>query len=109
MRGTIRMSDPEQRRILAVHQRFYTALALNDLVNEMSLKQVANKYGATKGMLQGLQQAAATFSGDHILCDENYNFKRDSQGMVTVFCDRLGWNNLELLIGQVCITLILIG
>ena len=64
MRGTIRMSDPEQRRILAVHQRFYTALALNDLVNEMSLKQVANKYGATKGMLQGLQQAAATFSGD---------------------------------------------
>ena len=34
-------------------------------------------------MLQGLQQAASTFAG-----------------MVTVFCQRLGWNNLELLVGQ---------
>merc|ERR1719282_360822 len=83
MRGTVRMTDPDQRRSLAVHQRFYTALALHDLVNEMPMSQVAAKFGATKGMLQSLQQAAATFSG-----------------MVTVFCDRLGWNNLELLIGQ---------
>ena len=34
-------------------------------------------------MLQSLQQAAATFAG-----------------MVTRFCSRLGWLNLELLIGQ---------
>ena len=83
MRGTLRMTDPEQRKSLAIHQRFYTALALHDLVNEMPLHKVASKFGATKGMLQSLQQAASTFSG-----------------MVTVFCDRLGWNNLELLIGQ---------
>merc|ERR1719282_1656246 len=83
MRGTVRMADAEQRKSLAIHQRFYTALALHDLVNEMPLSNVAAKYGATKGMLQSLQQAASTFSG-----------------MVTVFCDRLGWNNLELLIGQ---------
>ena len=83
MRGTLRMTDPEQRKSLAIHQRFYTALALHDLVNEMPLHKVAAKFGATKGMLQSLQQAASTFSG-----------------MVTVFCDRLGWNNLELLVGQ---------
>merc|ERR1740123_1092613 len=83
MRGTLRMTDPEQRKSLAMHQRFYTALALHDLVNEMPLHKVAAKFGATKGMLQSLQQAASTFSG-----------------MVTVFCDRLGWNNLELLVGQ---------
>ena len=83
MRGTLRMTDPEQRKSLAIHQRFYTALALHDLVNEMPLHKVAVKFGATKGMLQSLQQAASTFSG-----------------MVTVFCDRLGWNNLELLVGQ---------
>lgn len=64
MRGTVRMTDPDQRRSLAVHQRFYTALALHDLVNEMPLSQVAAKFGATKGMLQSLQQAAATFSGE---------------------------------------------
>ena len=83
MRGTVRTTDPEQRKCLAIHQRFYTALALHDLVNEMPLSRVASTYGATKGMLQSLQQAASTFSG-----------------MVTVFCDRLGWSNLELLVGQ---------
>ena len=63
MRGTVRMADAEQRKSLAIHQRFYTALALHDLVNEMPLSNVAAKYGATKGMLQNLQQAASTFSG----------------------------------------------
>ena len=103
MRGTLRMADPEQRKVLGVHQRFYTALALHDLVHEVlllllvcwshvclttatsqvPLSEVASKFGATKGMLQGLQQAASTFAG-----------------MVTVFCQRLGWASLELLVGQ---------
>lgn len=52
-------------------------------VNEVKLSAVARKYGANKGMLQSLQQAASTFAG-----------------MVTKFCSRLGWLNLELLIGQ---------
>ncbi len=43
--------------------RFYTALALHDLAHEMPLSAVAAKYGATKGMLQSLQQAASTFAG----------------------------------------------
>ena len=38
-----------QARQLAVHQRFYTALALHDLVNEVPLGVVSQKYGATKG------------------------------------------------------------
>ena len=45
--------------------------------------QVARKYSASKGLLQTLQNAAGTFSG-----------------MVTVFCNRLGWKNLELLLSQ---------
>ena len=52
-------------------------------VNEVKLSVVSRKYGANKGMLQSLQQAASTFAG-----------------MVTRFCSRLGWLNLELLIGQ---------
>eukprot|EP00095_Tigriopus_kingsejongensis_P003466 maker-scaffold13_size735724-snap-gene-6.23 protein:Tk03466 transcript:maker-scaffold13_size735724-snap-gene-6.23-mRNA-1 annotation:"dna polymerase theta isoform x3" len=70
-------------RQMGIHQRFYTALALHDLVNEAPLKVVAQKYGASKGMLQSLQQTSSTFAG-----------------MVTVFCQKLGWYNLELLIGQ---------
>ena len=77
MRGTVRMADAEQRKSLAIHQRFYTALALHDLVNEMPLSNVAAKYGATKGMLQSLQQAASTFSGKflhYILKKSYFNF-----------------------------------
>ena len=32
-----------------MHQRFYTALALHDLVNEVPLTVVSTKYGASKG------------------------------------------------------------
>ena len=83
MRGTINKQSEKQTMQLAIHQRFYTALALHDLVNEVSLKEVSQKYGASKGMLQSLQQASSTFAG-----------------MVTAFCHKLGWLNLELLIGQ---------
>ncbi|GFR12403.1 DNA polymerase theta [Trichonephila clavata] len=65
---------------LAVHQRFYASLALNDLIQEMPLNVVAEKYDCTRGILQSLQQTTSTFAG-----------------MLTVFCNRLGWYNLELL------------
>ena len=77
------MTESETQRSMAVHQRFYTALALQELVEEVPLATVATKFGASKGMLQSLQQAASTFAG-----------------MVTVFCSRLGWTSLELLLGQ---------
>jgi len=41
-----------QFRLLSAHNRFYTALALHDLVNEVPLMVVSAKYGASKGMLQ---------------------------------------------------------
>ena len=44
---------------------------------------VARKYSVSKGLLQTLQSAAGTFAG-----------------MVTVFCSRLGWKNMELLLSQ---------
>eukprot|EP00094_Tigriopus_californicus_P010747 TCALIF_10365-PA protein Name:"Similar to POLQ DNA polymerase theta (Homo sapiens)" AED:0.03 eAED:0.03 QI:160/0.93/0.76/1/0.81/0.88/17/0/1134 len=83
MRGTLNQNSVKQAKQMAVHQRFYTALALHDLVNEIPLRVVSQKYGSSKGMLQSLQQAASTFAG-----------------MVTAFCHKLGWFNLELLIGQ---------
>ncbi|CAH2071669.1 unnamed protein product, partial [Iphiclides podalirius] len=68
---------------LNIHKRFYTALALQDLVNEVPLSEVAKKFQCARGFLQGLQQAAATFAG-----------------MVTAFCRQLGWKNMELIISQ---------
>lgn len=58
------MQIAKQRNMLAIHQRFYASLALHDLVHEVSLQAVAAKYGATKGLLQALQQSAATFAGE---------------------------------------------
>lgn len=46
-----------------IHRRFYTALALHDLVNEVPLNTVAAKFSCSRGMLQSLQQSAATYAG----------------------------------------------
>ncbi|KAL8575274.1 hypothetical protein ACOMHN_001819 [Nucella lapillus] len=81
--GRVPSKTAAQARAVAIHRRFYTALALHDLVQEVPLLEVAAKYSCNKGQLQSLMQSAATFAG-----------------MVTVFCARLGWSNMELLFAQ---------
>lgn len=83
VRGRIPTKTEEQRRKLAVHQRFYSALALLELVNEIPLRTVSRRYNINKGLLQSLQSSASTFAG-----------------MVTKFCEKLGWRSLEMLIDQ---------
>ncbi|XP_076663773.1 DNA polymerase theta isoform X2 [Andrena cerasifolii] len=70
-------------KILSIHRRFYTALALHDLVREVPLNKVCKTYGCCRGVLQSLQQSASTFAG-----------------MVTQFCKQLGWDCMELLVSQ---------
>ena len=83
IQGRLPERTAEQRERLRVHRRFFTALALHDLVHEAPILYVAGKYSVSKGLLQTLQSAAGIFSG-----------------MVTVFCARLGWKNMELLLSQ---------
>lgn len=102
---------------MTLHQRFYVALALNELVQEVPLSEVAVKFGLQKGLLQNLQQSAATFAGKFtattttIVLSGCSNALAETQltepnrvfvvlGMVAIFCKRLGWHNLELLISQ---------
>jgi len=56
-------NDVFQKEQLKVHQRFFTALALNDLVNEKQVGDVAQKYNVNKGVVQNLQLSASTFAG----------------------------------------------
>jgi DNA polymerase theta len=65
------------------HRRFYSALMLNELIHEKPFKDIMKKYLVSRGTLQTLQTMAATFAG-----------------MVTVFCKKLGWRNLEILFHQ---------
>ncbi|KAK7929427.1 hypothetical protein WMY93_005822 [Mugilogobius chulae] len=81
--GKLVAKTEKQRRQMAIHKRFFTTLVLHDLVNEVPLGTVAPKYNCNRGQLQSLQQSASTYAG-----------------MVTVFCKRLGWHNLELLLSQ---------
>uniref|UniRef100_A0A182JNC4 DNA polymerase theta n=1 Tax=Anopheles christyi TaxID=43041 RepID=A0A182JNC4_9DIPT len=70
-------------RTLQVHKRFYTALALLDLVREVPLCTVARKFKCCRGLLQSLQQVSSTFAG-----------------IVTSFCASLNWTLLQLLVAQ---------
>ncbi|XP_023124971.2 DNA polymerase theta [Amphiprion ocellaris] len=81
--GKLVAKTEKQHRQMAIHKRFFTTLVLQDLVNEVPLGTVASKYNCNRGQLQSLQQSASTYAG-----------------MVTVFCKRLGWHNMELLLSQ---------
>nr|CUU98975.1 hypothetical transcript [Hymenolepis microstoma] len=62
-------------------RRFYLSLALHRLVCEDTLAQVAERFGINRGLLQSVMQQASTYAG-----------------MVTVFCNRLGWIHMERLL-----------
>ncbi|KAL7748703.1 hypothetical protein RI367_005856 [Sorochytrium milnesiophthora] len=81
MQGVTDCPDPIRQQQIHVHRRFYASLILNDLVHEVSLQEVGNKYNVNKGLLQTLQMTSSTFAG-----------------MVTTFCQRLGWRTLESIV-----------
>ncbi|XP_075053555.1 DNA polymerase theta isoform X2 [Mixophyes fleayi] len=83
VKGKITAKNDRQQRQIAIHKRFYTSLVLLDLISEVPLSELTKKYGCSRGQLQSLQQSAATYAG-----------------MVTVFSNRLGWHNMELLLSQ---------
>ncbi|GFR45961.1 hypothetical protein Agub_g7430, partial [Astrephomene gubernaculifera] len=80
--GGAASADAEKERIA---RRFFAAMVLNDLIQEVPLKEVAEKYGLgkEKGPLEGLQERAGRFSA-----------------MVAAFCERLGWADLEVIIAK---------
>uniref|UniRef100_A0A0N4WMK5 HTH_Tnp_4 domain-containing protein n=1 Tax=Haemonchus placei TaxID=6290 RepID=A0A0N4WMK5_HAEPC len=63
--------------ICILHLRFFSALALFDVVNEKSIDEVARRFRISRGTLQTLQQQSATYAA-----------------MVVAFCSRLGWTYL---------------
>ncbi|XP_058838608.1 DNA polymerase theta [Topomyia yanbarensis] len=80
LRGNVNSDDYQS---LQIHKRFYTALALKELVDEKPLSEVAHEFVCTRGLLQSLQQVAATFAG-----------------IVTSFCTSLNWNLLAMIVSQ---------
>ncbi|XP_057620428.1 DNA polymerase theta isoform X2 [Chionomys nivalis] len=83
VKGKVVTRTERQHRQMAIHRRFFTSLVLLDLISEIPLKEINQKYGCNRGQIQSLQQSAAVYAG-----------------MITVFSNRLGWHNMELLLSQ---------
>ncbi|KAI3792695.1 hypothetical protein L2E82_06583 [Cichorium intybus] len=70
-------------QMLRVCKRFYVALILSRLVQEAPVTEVCEAFKVARGMVQSLQENAGRFAS-----------------MVSVFCERLGWHDLEILVSK---------
>ncbi|KAL8244776.1 hypothetical protein R6Q59_011034 [Mikania micrantha] len=70
-------------QMLRVCKRFYVALILSRLVQEVPVAEVCEAFKVARGMVQSLQENAGRFAS-----------------MVAVFCERLGWHDLESLFAK---------
>ncbi|KAJ0555833.1 putative DNA-directed DNA polymerase [Helianthus annuus] len=70
-------------QMLRVCKRFYVALILSKLVQEVPVAEVCEAFKVARGMVQSLQENAGRFAS-----------------MVAVFCERLGWHDLESLFAK---------
>ncbi|XP_065858049.1 helicase and polymerase-containing protein TEBICHI isoform X2 [Euphorbia lathyris] len=75
------MSSDDQS--LRVCKRFYVALILSRLVQETPVAEVCEAFKVARGMVQALQENSGRFAS-----------------MVSLFCERLGWHDLEGLIAK---------
>ncbi|XP_059641680.1 helicase and polymerase-containing protein TEBICHI isoform X1 [Cornus florida] len=74
------LSDEQTLRVC---KRFYVALILSRLVQEVAVGEVCEAFKVARGMVQALQENAGRFAS-----------------MVSVFCERLGWHDLEGLVAK---------
>ncbi|EPQ64153.1 Bgt-3071 [Blumeria graminis f. sp. tritici] len=76
--GVMKESTPQEIETARIYRRFYTALQLRDLCNEIPIHSVARKYNIPRGNVQTLAQTCHGFAA----------------GMIK-FCERMGWGALR--------------
>ncbi|OTB08827.1 hypothetical protein M426DRAFT_51604 [Hypoxylon sp. CI-4A] len=72
--GTLKETTPQERETARIYRRFYLALQLRDLCNEMPIHKVARKYDMPRGSVQNLAQTCQGFAA----------------GMIK-FCEQMSW------------------
>ncbi|RKF57540.1 DNA polymerase theta [Golovinomyces cichoracearum] len=75
--GVMKESTPQEIESARIYRRFYTALQLRDLCNEVPIYSVARKYEIPRGNVQNLAQTCQGFAA----------------GMIK-FCERMEWGAL---------------
>ncbi|XP_057799459.1 helicase and polymerase-containing protein TEBICHI [Salvia miltiorrhiza] len=81
--GTLTHGVLSDEQMLRMCKRFYIALILARLVQEVPVGEVCEGFKVARGMVQALQENAGRFAS-----------------MVSVFCERLGWHDLESLVAK---------
>lgn len=79
--GTLKESTPAEKETARIYRRFYFALQLRDLCNEMPVHMVARKYDMPRGTVQTLEQTCQGFAA----------------GMVK-FCEQMGWGAMAAIL-----------
>ncbi|RDA83276.1 hypothetical protein CP532_0978 [Ophiocordyceps camponoti-leonardi (nom. inval.)] len=72
--GSLKESTQEEKDRARVYRRFYLALQLRDLCNEMPIHAISRKYDMARGTVQSLAQTCQGFAA----------------GMIK-FCEHMGW------------------
>lgn len=72
--GAIKTTTPAEKELTRIYHRFYLALQLRDICNEMPIHRVAQKYDMPRGTVQTLAQTCQGFAA----------------GMIK-FCEQMGW------------------
>ncbi|KAK7421969.1 hypothetical protein QQX98_001964 [Neonectria punicea] len=72
--ASLRETTQQERDLARVHRRFYLALQLRDLCNEVPIHVVARKYDVPRGTVQNLSQTCQGFAA----------------GMIK-FCEQMDW------------------
>ncbi|CZT03482.1 hypothetical protein WAI453_012309 [Rhynchosporium graminicola] len=75
--GTMKETTEQEFEIARIYKRFYSALQLRDLCNEVPVHVVARKYDIPRGIVQNLAQTCHGFAA----------------GMIK-FCQRMNWGAL---------------
>lgn len=78
-------STPQEVETARVYKRFYSALQLRDLCNEMPIHAVARKYDMPRGIVQNLAQTCHGFAAG-----------------IIKFCERMGWGALAAVLEHFC-------
>ncbi|KAI0432995.1 P-loop containing nucleoside triphosphate hydrolase protein [Xylaria sp. FL1042] len=79
--GHLKESTPAEKETARVYRRFYLALQLRDLCNEMPIHMVARKYDTPRGAVQTLEQTCQGFAA----------------GMIK-FCGQMGWGAMAAIL-----------
>ncbi|KAK8056766.1 DNA polymerase theta subunit [Apiospora rasikravindrae] len=82
--GKMKVSTPEEKELARVYSRFYLALQLRDLCNEVPIHIVARKFDVPRGTVQTLAQTCQGFAA----------------GMIK-FCQLMGWGVMAAVLDHV--------